>query len=337
MLIPAAFVALSVRSSLADAGFDIIVFTSPGDADPRYRSWIESHGVGLREDLDVLPLGNIALSKGRVPRLSLARLLIPEALAGRYDVVLYLDADLTIHGNVAPLLGLDTGEFALAAAPAARIWAGWTERARERDYAHFKALGMSEPFRFFNTGVMLIDVAKWNRSEIGSRTLDFVRRNPALCYLPDEHGLNAVLDGRIAELSPLWNMRTKAWAHRQIRAAVDPVIIHYDGPEKPWLRFGRGKRFFQHRQAHRLYERFIADSPFPDWLEKRWTVRGLRTSLSAERDLWFGWLKGGETPMERTRQRRAYAEAYCRFCAEHPFADIEQGISTRDGGHLRLA
>src|SRR6185295_14703289 len=96
-----------------------------------------------------------------------------------------------------------------------------------------------------NSGVLYIDVQKWNREDIGRRALEFIRRNPSLCILPDEDALNAILDGRIAELSPLWNMRARAWSHRRVRSAFCPVIVHYDGPNKPWKRFGEGRRPLQ--------------------------------------------------------------------------------------------
>src|SRR3546814_12428085 len=65
-------------------------------------------------------------------------------------------------------------------------------RQRQADYAHFRALGMSEPFRYFNSGVMLIDIARWMADDLAERLLGFIERNAAVCTLPDEDALNAV-------------------------------------------------------------------------------------------------------------------------------------------------
>ena len=166
---------------------------------------------------------------------------------------------------------------------------------------------MSEPFRYFNSGVLYIDVAKWNRAAIGRRALDFIRRNPSLCIWPDEDALNAVLDGEVAELSPLWNMRARAWFHRRVRAAAEPVIVHYDGPNKPGQCFGKGRRLFHGQQAYRSYQHFLVQTPWSDWLEDQWTMADLRAGLAYEIGLWTGWIRGRETPLRRLRDERADA------------------------------
>lgn len=327
MLIPAMFVAGAVQSRRAHPGsFDIIVFTAPGEADPQQRGWLETHGIRLNEDLDLSPLDDLPTPTQRLTKATFIRLLVPQYLEGRYDVVLYLDCDLTIHGDVGRILSLDTGSCAVAAAPAARIWAGWTAPLRVKDHGHFRALGMTEPYRFFNTGVLLIDVCKWNQEELGSRTLHFYRQNSALCTLPDEHALNALLDGRMTEVSPVWNMRIKAWSHEAVRDHVRPVIVHYDGPLKPWLCFDDGALLFQ--QAYRSYEAFLAETEWADWLRDQRTFSG--HGLASEAANRAEDLRG--IPAEL---RDAYADAFLEYCAAADFADVDQGIVRRDGGCLR--
>ena len=191
------------------------------------------------------------------------KLMLAEHLAGEYDRLLYLDCDLTIHDDFGRIFSLDTGSTPIAAAPSGRIFADMSEAARQTFRDHCRALGMTEPYRFFNSGVLYIDVAKWNDERLGERALAFIRQNPELCSLPDEHALNALLDGRIAELTPGWNMRPVSKERRWARAPADPVIVHHAGPDKPWKRYGRRKRLFPDRTAYRLYEEFLRETPWP--------------------------------------------------------------------------
>ena len=159
----------------------------------------------------------------------------------------------------------------------------------------------------------------------------------SLCILPDEDALNAILDGRIAELSPLWNMRARAWSHRRVRSAFCPVIVHYDGPNKPWKRFGEGRRPLQTEGAYRSYQRFLVELPWPEWLDDKWTLGDLGAGLAHEAGLWTNWLWGKEAPFERLRDERAYADAFMKYGTLTLFADKAGGIVEHVGGRLQLA
>jgi len=78
---------------------------------------------------------------------------------------------------------------------------------------------------------------KVEREKLGERALEFIRQNPDLCSLPDEHALNAILDGNIAELTSLWNAAPFPRWQKVKSGHQHAVIIHYMGLQKPWLRF----------------------------------------------------------------------------------------------------
>jgi lipopolysaccharide biosynthesis glycosyltransferase len=338
MLVPALFVAETARSYLGRSlnAYDVIVFVGPDDVKPQEETWAKQRGIEISPSLDFSSLSDMRSPLKRLTNATLARLLLPEQLSGRYDRILYLDADVMIQDDVGRIYSLDMGGFALAAVPAARYWIG-PSALQQETVAHFRALGMSEPFRYFNSGVLYIDVEKWNRDEIGRRALNFIGRNPSLCIWPDEDALNAVLDGKIAELSPLWNMRARSWVHRRVRSAANPVIVHYDGPNKPWQRFGKGRRLFQFERAYRSYKKFLLNSPWPGWLDDKWTSEDVRDGLAHEMGLWTAWIGGREAPFRRLREERAYAKAFLRYSAESPFVDVDQGIVKRTGSRLHLA
>ena len=337
-MVPGMFVANAVKTFAAgrpDAP-EIVIVSLPGHVTDTQRAWFVSRGIAVAEDFDLAPLRGIEMLDPRLTPATLLKLLLPIHLAGRYDKILYLDADLGIEHDLTPLLALDTGEFALAACPAGRVWAGWVLADRQRSESQFRALGMTEPYRYINTGVLLIDVAKWNRSELTPRVLAFIRANPALCRLPDEDALNAVLDGRQAELSAVWNLGAEAWSHPEIRAVTTPGIVHYLGPAKPWKRFGDGRRLFEFESAYRAYQRFLAGTPWQGWLRAQWSGRDIRQNIRHDLRHLVRRVRGRPTPTS-PRQRRLYTEAMLSHRREARFADVDQGIVIRNGAELRIA
>jgi lipopolysaccharide biosynthesis glycosyltransferase len=336
MLVPALFVADGVRRAApSGASFDVLIFVPPNDATDAHRAWAAEHHVVLREDVDTSLVRDVPILQSRLSTATLMKLLLAAHLSGRYDKILYLDADLVIAGDVSALFRLDMAAHAVAAVPAGRLWVGVPEAEKSWRLAHMQALGMTPPYRYFNSGVLLIAVESWNREQLTDRTLAFIRKHPEICLLPDEDALNGVLDGDILELSPIWNARPRnrlAFCTDETR----PVIIHYDGPLKPWIRFKKGKGLFQDLDAYRLYEDFVRNTPWAGWLRQQWTVRDL--VLASRREA-KGLLKrligmGAAVSEAERRSRQAIVRQYY---TQSRFADVEQGITIRDGSRLHLA
>jgi len=337
MLVPGLFVLEAVRSrrtTLADHDL-VLVTTGPADVTDVHRRWLSERGIQLRDDFDLSVLQSIEIPEARLTKATLLKLLLAETLADHYDKILYLDADLTIHEELTPIFSLHTKGHPLAAVPSGAQRTGFNWKRRKPEAAHFQALGMSEPYRYVNSGVMLIDVSQWNRDDLSARSLDFIRRNPTIWRLPDEDALNAILDGHLAELSPVWNMQAPIWSHPEVRAIVQPAIIHYVGSNKPWKRFKRGKRFFEHRAAYRLYQEFVTKSPWPTWLGEQWGARDLWGSLAFEMHRITRKIRVKKMRSSR-KNRRAFLDTYRHHCGETAFADVEQGIVRREGVRLRV-
>lgn len=328
MLIPALFVANAVRRAAVARrpGFDIVIFTPRDEVTDDHRKWAADRGISFNHEVLASAIQDIKiLQRRRFSTATVMKLLVPGHLAGRYRKVLLLDADLTIHNDVSNLFRLEMGNTALAAVPAARVpaaeppdeWAWWE--------THFASLGMTFPYRYFNVGIMLIDTENWVRSELAERALAFIRRNESICYFPEEDALNAVLDGDLIELSPIWNMRPRPLF--DLRKLINPVIVHHAGPAKPWKRFGRNKRLFHPGDGYRLYQAFVRETPWPEWLSTQWTRTDLVASIRFEAKSLFGVLSDGR-PIDAIL-RKHFKEA--------KFADVDQGIAVRNNGVLSLA
>lgn len=340
MLIPALFVADAVRSHSRASGnsFDLLIFAQPSEVNDVHKRWMAQRGIILCDDMDMSRQRGVGKFMKRLSPATLMKLALAEHLAGRYDRILYLDCDLTIHDDISSIFSLDTGPFPLAAVPSGRIWVHLSEKQRKGFEDHCQSLGMSRPYRFFNTGVLYIDVERWNSEKLGERALEFIRQNPDLCSLPDEHALNAILDGNIAELTSLWNAAPFPRWQKVKTGHNHAVIMHYMGLQKPWLRFAYGKPLlFPDLKAYRLYEDFLKDSPWPDWLNKqrRWHDFYMNVKGEIGRILRLLRLRG-EWEEPSSGQRKAYDEAVRLYYEKTRFADVEQGIVVQENGKHRL-
>jgi hypothetical protein len=332
MIVPALFVACSVaRCASETAGFDLIIVLPQGHADRTHREFAAANGILIDESMALDSIGEFTLAEGRLTNATLMKLLLPQHYSSRYDKILYLDADLAIRDDVSVLFDLEMGDCALAAVGSGRILSDLRQEEADKVRGHFAELGMTAPYRFFNSGVMLMQTSKWLQTRVTERALEYLRRNPELCELPDEDALNAVLDGDFLQLSPIWNASPRRlWAHNLV-----PVIIHYSGDNKPWKRFLRHKRPGSQRQGYALYRQFVGASPWPGFLRSQWKVKDLLGSLLYEAEYWWRLLASQfdrEAP-----DRAAFARELKRYCAETPFADVDQGIAARTGDSIRSA
>jgi lipopolysaccharide biosynthesis glycosyltransferase len=259
MLCPGFFVACSVISACAskDQNFDIVVVAPADDLDNQHRAFAEARGIIIDDSIDAAELSALHIQQDRFSPATLVKLLLPRHFKDRYRKVLYLDADLTIHGDISALFDLDMQGKPVAGVPAGRVLLNLPEAQRRWATNHFAELGMTPPYRYFNTGVMLIDTQTWCAQQVGERAIAFMEANPELCHLADEDALNAVLDGDVLDISTTWNTRPETF----VRGKAMPMIMHYAGPIKPWKRFRKFKRIFQYRDAYRLYEDFFETHP----------------------------------------------------------------------------
>lgn len=323
MLYPAFFVACSVISAVADKGreFDVVVVAPAGDLTAEHRYFAKARGIILDDSLDAAELSTVYIQQDRFSPAALVRLLLPRHFRDRYRRLIYLDADLTIHGDISVLFDLDMLGKSVAAVPAGRVLLNLPDPERTWVMNHFAELGMTPPYRYFNAGVMLIDPQTWCANQIGERTIAFIKANPELCYLLDEDGLNAVLDGDVLDISPTWNTRPEAF----MRGEALPMIMHYAGPNKPWKRFRKFKRLFEHRDAYRLYEEFFRDTPWPDWLSSQWTVGDLIGSLRHEvTAAWNKWTC--KDPLHDPVRQAAYETELAHYNTVTWYADVEQKL-----------
>ena len=189
----------------------------------------------------------------------LLRLAVPGMVARDYDRLLYLDSDIVFrHGDLPRLLALDMEGAAIGAV---RDNVQWRDPKRRPKQLHI----LKQPTRpYFNSGVLLMDVAAFQAQGILEKAVEFAVTQGANNFENDQSALNAAVAGEWVELSPLWNYLF-SFATRYFGWLEDAFIFHFIGPGKPWAA-GAGQL---PGELRRQFERFVGEHfperlPFPD-------------------------------------------------------------------------
>ena len=101
-------------------------------------------------------------------------------------------------------MGVDLGGHVLGAVRDNTQW-----RSPGRRPEQFRRLGITGA-PYFNAGMLLIDVARWNERELMGACVEFGRRHREKMIRHDQNLLNGTLQGDWAELSPVWNWQYTA-------------------------------------------------------------------------------------------------------------------------------
>lgn len=167
----------------------------------------------------VIPDGmQLPLDRSSYPLNIYMRLFIPYFLPKEIEKVLYLDVDMIVQQDISVLFGTDLGKNIIAAVLDPRIitfdnsWGG---------ILNYQELGLSAKDRYFNTGLLLMDLPKWRAANLTVRILECIDNNKKFAFYPDQYGLNVVLANQWQELDVRWNHFST------IDPQEPPFLIHF--------------------------------------------------------------------------------------------------------------
>lgn len=182
------------------------------------------------------------------------RLFCAELLPKTIDRLLYLDCDIIVNHNVEDLWNYQLDNYAIGAIVDENYF----------DKSSYDRLGLCpQKNKYFNSGVLLINLRYWREHNVTARCIECVRRMPEKLLFHDQDTLNVVLKDEITYLPIKWNFQT-AFLHcinqnkycdiirKEIADAVhNPYIIHYTGKSKPWFKGSRQPytSYFLHHKA----------------------------------------------------------------------------------------
>lgn len=164
---------------------------------------------------------------------------------------LYLDADIIVTHSIFELASVYLGESYLAA-------------VENPGFNRHIDLGMHHESKYFNSGVMLINLEKWRSKNLRDKVISFVKDKTESIHFVDQCGLNGIVNGEWIELNAKYNCQTYMLSIHKFyscRASQLPVIIHYTGSSKPWHLNNTHpyKKLYWHYRNQTPYKSFVAD------------------------------------------------------------------------------
>ncbi|WP_455821296.1 glycosyltransferase family 8 protein [Pseudomonas cerasi] len=249
---------ITVMSIIEQAGHSVyhfhIISSEFGESDAaKFAEVLEGtkHGLTVHHAGDDLfsSLPTTALFTRATYYRLLAPLLVPNA-----DHVLYLDADMVCIKSLDPLWLLAEREPNVVAFVVREI-----ENLQRALAAN---VGLKSP-DYFNAGMMLVNVQKWNQTGISEKALQVLTTSEKRLQYLDQDALNIVLDGNVCYVDRRFN-HIEMLAHNvqgyNKDVPADTCIIHYAGADKPWQQWNQ-QRVCQHYQ--KIYRRsLMAARPF---------------------------------------------------------------------------
>ncbi|MBA2846979.1 lipopolysaccharide biosynthesis glycosyltransferase [Methanococcus maripaludis] len=167
---------------------------------------------------------------------------------------LYLDADIVVNGKIDGLYCQDINEYYLAA-------------VENPGFERHKELKMNENSKYFNSGVMLINILKWEQENLKENVVKFVFENKEAIKFVDQCGLNAIVNGQWKKIELKYNQQAvifekdfekkySCFSKEELEnARKNPIIIHFTGSSKPW-------HFFNRHPYKSFYWKYLKLTPF---------------------------------------------------------------------------
>jgi lipopolysaccharide biosynthesis glycosyltransferase len=159
-----------------------------------------------------------------------ARLLLSSILPTDITRVLYLDADLLVLDDLAPICTLDLDGAVLGAIVDDRL-----DKHIKMGNTTLHGGPLPRVRAYFNAGVLLIDLAKWRSERIDKKAMQYLEHCPNSLY-SDQDALNFACDGLWKRVDPRWN-----YYQIDLKGPISdlsgeqrPGIIHFQGGLKPW-------------------------------------------------------------------------------------------------------
>jgi lipopolysaccharide biosynthesis glycosyltransferase len=181
-----------------------------------------------------------------------SRYLIPE-LAKNIEKVIFMDVDVVVRGDIKELYDENLGSYSLGAVPE------YTNVLDE----HKKELDLSRKHKYFNAGVLLLNVKAFRKKgilrEIVRMTLDIQPK------YQDQDVFNLYFENNYKILNSKYNVSYWMWKYNQEKpdknitnSIKNPFIIHYS-TFKPWkdLDVIMGNYFWEYARITPFYEKIL--------------------------------------------------------------------------------
>lgn len=248
------------------------------------RSWADSRVSVSFVEPDLNCLRGFPVSH-HVSLSTYLRFMIPDVLPTHVERAIYIDSDMLILRDLAELWNQpQAGNAVLAVQECAApfidsniVLANERRRQRHlaamRPIANYEQLGIPPTNKYFNGGLLVVDVEYWRKNRVAKELLQCLADHRDHVLWWDQYALNAVLHDRWGELDLRWNQGAHLYcypspglspfdAQTYGRLLRDPWIVHFCSPSKPW-------NYFCSHPWTRAFYRCMTQTEWRDYRPKR--------------------------------------------------------------------
>ena len=182
------------------------------------------------------------LNDSHVSEATYYRLNLQNYIFEKDEMLVYLDSDVIFINNPLTLLKeqinfLRNSKYVISA------------KTEETLSIHGKdVLGLTSK-NYFNAGVMIIDIKKWNDLKISDRLYESLEKLGERIIFWDQDVLNHYFDGQYLELDEKLNYQVRMEDNNFAKSSLkSEILLHYSGKFKPWTVMGASKdeaKYFQ--------------------------------------------------------------------------------------------
>jgi lipopolysaccharide biosynthesis glycosyltransferase len=205
---------------------DSVILAFPAKLDRTQLSDVESAAAIHDLGLTLLPVAEIShlytdgtiSDHQHISHFTYSKLLLADMLP-QLDDVLYLDVDTLVRAPLNELLELELRHPLGAVVDLAGTGAHLFGTPREP---------------YFNAGILRMSLARMRNERVWDQALSNLKTRPELTW-QDQDVLNLIFRGRFDSLPMTYNVSDMAVRrYNGLELLADPVIVHFNGPLKPW-------------------------------------------------------------------------------------------------------
>lgn len=185
---------------------------------------------------DIIPENlSIPIDTSAFPITTYLRIFAPNIVGQEVSRLLYLDVDIIVEDDISKLWSMPLGDHTIGAIQdiAKTVDCEWG------GLPNYRELGLHPKTKYFNAGVLVIDVERWKKQNISEEIIMALIKYKDNIQLGDQFGLNVVFATKWQELDPKWN-----WFASQ--EDTQPSLIHFLDI-KPIFKTYNSNKVFQQR------------------------------------------------------------------------------------------
>lgn len=135
--------------------------------------------------------------------------------------LIYVDADIICMKEASSLFEIKLEKEQIIGAVASIKW--FSDRQNLK-------INLPMKHKYFNSGVLIIDVLKWNEYKVFDKFIKIIEKNNILDF-PDQDALNIIMLGKVKYIDKIYN-----YTKSEIIQMEDIILRHFASHPKPWTK-----------------------------------------------------------------------------------------------------